>query len=362
MLSRPWLVGLLGALSVLLAAAPAPAQLFRGDRCRSCECPPPGCAPEATPAPAPAPAPAPGRPGEPPAVPEAAAPPAPASPSPYEVGDLGGGALSTFDSTVGYIDNAIPSNLFRLRVDAAYRANRTTRAEFLYARGAPAGPGLPLTEVSDDYQEILAYLEGLVRPNLSVFVEAPVRFINPTINEDHAGFGDMNFGFKWAFLRDPDQVTSFQLRLWMPTGNAHLGLGNDHVSIEPALLCFNKLTDRLRVESELHLWVPVGGTDFAGPFVRYGVGFSYGERPADRWWAAPVVEFVGWTVLGGKEAVAPPIPSLTQNAAGDTIVNAKFGVRVGLGDRFDLYSGYGRALTGEVWYKDIWRTELRLAF
>src|SRR6185295_15697292 len=95
----------------------------------------------------------------PPVVPEAAASAAP--PSPYEVSDLGGGALATFDSTVGYIDNAIPSNLFRLRVDAAYRANRATRAEFFYARGAPFGPGLPKPETSDDYQEIIGYLEGL---------------------------------------------------------------------------------------------------------------------------------------------------------------------------------------------------------
>ena len=28
----------------------------------------------------------------------------------------------------------------------------------------------------------------------------------------------------------------------------------------------------------------------------------------------------------------------------------------------DLYVGYGRALTGEVWYKDIFRVELRIPF
>jgi hypothetical protein len=75
-----------------------------------------------------------------------------------------------------------------------------------------------------------------------------------------------------------------------------------------------------------------------------------------------VIELVGWTVLGGKESVFPPSPPEIVNAAGDTIINAKFGIRVGLGSKCDLYTGYGRALTGEVWYKDIWRTELRLAF
>lgn len=74
----------------------------------------------------------------------------------------------------------------------------------------------------------------------------------------------------------------------------------------------------------------------------------------------PVTEVVGWTVLGGKESVTP-FPTV-ENAAGDTIVNLKAGVRVGVGPRSDFYVGYGRALTGDVWYKSIVRVEFRLAF
>ena len=37
-------------------------------------------------------------------------------------------------------------------------------------------------------------------------------------------------------------------------------------------------------------------------------------------------------------------------------------VRVGLGDSADIYVGYGRALTGEVWYKDLLRLEYRLTY
>jgi hypothetical protein len=282
--------------------------------------------------------------------------------TPYDVGDLGGETLSTFDSAVGYIDNAIPSNVVRLRVDAAYRNNRATRAEFFYARGAPFGPGLPRPESTDDYQEISAYLEGKVRDDLSVFIEAPWRFLNPTINENQEGFGDLNTGFKWAFLSSEDQVTSFQFRVYAPTGDSTRGLGTNHVSLEPGLLCFNRLSDRLRLESELRLWIPAGGTSFAGTILRYGAGFSYGERRAHDWWFTPVVEFVGWTVFNGAEATTFTPPIIVEHAAGDTIINGKFGLRVGFGDRFDIYSGYGRALTGEVWYKDIWRSELRWAF
>jgi hypothetical protein len=46
---------------------------------------------------------------------------------------------------------------------------------------------------------------------------------------------------------------------------------------------------------------------------------------------------------------------------GDTIVNAKLGLRIGSGNA-DFYASYGRALTGDVWYKDIVRLEFRLGF
>jgi hypothetical protein len=113
------------------------------------------------------------------------------------------------------------------------------------------------------------------------------------------------------------------------------------------------------MESELRYWTSAGGTDFAGDLVRYGVGFSYGERSECSWWVTPVVEFVGWTVLHGKEQVEPP-GTAVHDAAGDTIINIKLGARVGHGKAWDVYAGYGRALTGEVWYKDFLRAELRL--
>ncbi len=55
----------------------------------------------------------------------------------------------------------------------------------------------------------------------------------------------------------------------------------------------------------------------------------------------------------------------------DTVVNAKVGVRIGFGalalgspypTRSDLYVGYGRSLTGEVWYKNLVRVEYRMFY
>src|SRR5439155_23919873 len=155
------------------------------------------------------------------------------------------------DSNDGYIDPAIPADLFRFRFDAGYNNRRPTRAEFFWPRGAPFGPGPAIVERSVDYQDLSTYLEARFAPNVSGFVELPVRFLNPDLNPNTSGLGDMNAGFKWAFINDEDLVTSFQFRTYIPTGDADRGLGNDHISLEPSLIVFKPMGDSWGIEGEL---------------------------------------------------------------------------------------------------------------
>jgi hypothetical protein len=267
------------------------------------------------------------------------------------------------DSSVGYIDSAIPGDVFRFRFDAANNDRRPTRAEFFYPRGGPVGPGLPEPEPSVDFQELSAYVELATSDRLSAFINLPVRLINPDLNANHAGFADLDAGFKFAFIRSEDQVATFQFRTYAPTGDSHRGLGTNHVTVEPALLLYNKLADRLGVESELRLWTPIGGTDFAGEIVRYGIGLHYDLVKASQYTITPVAEFVGWTILDGKETVVPPSgAAFIHDAGGETILNAKLGVFLKLGDRADVYAGYGRPLTGDRWYENTVRLQFRLFY
>ncbi len=274
------------------------------------------------------------------------------------------GGIAVQDSSVGYIDNSIPADVLRFRVDDNLHLNRPSRAEFLYARTGPDGPGLPFADPRVDYQEVEAYLEKAATPWLSVFVQAPWRFIEPEFNSNANGFSDMQFGAKWAMVRQQDQVATFQWRTYVPTGDAHKGLGTNHVSLEPAFLLFQRLADQWALEGELRYWQPAGGTNFAGPVVRYGLGLDYTAWRTERWWLTPVAEFVGWTVLSGKQAIAefPPAPALVESAAGNTIINAKLGLRFNLNNNLGIYGGYGTALTGTHWYTDTYRLEVRLTF
>jgi hypothetical protein len=267
------------------------------------------------------------------------------------------------DSRVGYIDSAIPADELRFRFDDANNSRRPSRAEFFWPRTGPSGPGPRLAERSVDYQDLSAYGEMMLGQDLSAFLELPVRFLNPDINPNNSGLADMNAGFKWAFYRAEDTVQTLQLRTYAPTGNPTLGLGNGHASLEPAFLLYQRLTDELALEGELRYWIPLGGTDFAGSIIRYGIGLNCDLWHDGGYWIAPVVEMVGWTVLSGKEGILPPdgVPEV-ESAAGQTIVNIKFGVRAGLGCNTDLYVGYGRPLTGDRWYENIIRVELRMHF
>jgi hypothetical protein len=267
------------------------------------------------------------------------------------------------DTRVGYIDDAIPGNIFRFRYDATYGNRRPSRAEFFYAKTGTNAPGLPLPEPSVDFQDLSAYAELAFLPRLSAFVDIPTRFLNPEVNANAAGLADINTGFKWAMLESDTGVLTFQFRTYIPTGDASLGLGTHHVSLEPGLLFYQALGERVALEGELRNVVPVGGTEFAGDVIRYGLGVHYDVLRRSATYVAPVAEFVGWTALGGKESVVNPSGlNDIRSAAGDTMIHAKIGVRVGLGERVDFYGGYGRPLTGERWYDNTFRFELRIRY
>src|SRR5262249_28022879 len=160
---------------------------------------------------------------------------------------------------------------------------RPDRVEFFYpkcgclrpAPGMPGDPhaqGPPLKETGVDYQELRPYFEFAPSDRWSAFLEVPYRFINPDVNANANGIADMVAGAKYAFIADKCQYLTAQFSTYIPTGYANNGLGVRHTSIEPALLYYRAMGERLTLQGEVRDWISIGGSDFAGNVLRYGLG------------------------------------------------------------------------------------------
>src|SRR5262249_19194208 len=158
--------------------------------------------------------------------------------------------------------------------------------------------------------------------------------IQPNVTQEDNGPGDMNFGFKYAFLYDATQVATLQFRATAPTGDPGKGLGTHDWWLEPGLLYYRQLGERLALEAGVRDYIPIP-TDqvddgWPGNVLRYGVGLEYVALRTCKFSVTPVVEVVGWTCLGGGQTDPfSTIPPGFDDVTGTTIVNGKFGVRVG---------------------------------
>lgn len=293
-------------------------------------------------------------------------------------------------SMVGYIDNAVIGSQVRVRFDAGFDDNRPDRAEFFYAQcgcdgGTARGPQ-PGLATHINFQQLYLRAEYAPFRRFSVFAELPFRWVQPqdfvpgTFGSatqgfsNQAGVSDLQAGFKFALVASPQRFLTFQLGAYFPSGDSQKALGTNHYSVEPMLLYFQRLTDRWSFEGQIAgLHAFEGATPgFQGSVFTYGLGPSYELYRGESVRFAPVVELVGWRVLGGQEtsgdallqqiaqAVANPSPIVSSE--GTNIVNLKVGARTSIGNRNSFYVGFGQALTHELWYKHIVRFEYRFTF
>jgi hypothetical protein len=342
----------------------------------------------------------------------------------------GVGASAALAAPGGYLDNPIPQTTFRLRNDAEFGINQFDRASWMFGtwRDGSANPkafvngnsvhgiyfspkstGTQILSNQVNLDVLSGYAEYAFGQRFSVFAEVPYRFVHfgPSLEnmaespaqmsqfpdadvanpkQDPSGISDLQFGFKYAVIAEDSRYVTFQFRTYAPTGDPGLGLGTGHYSLEPSLLLYQRLTDRVITQGELEYWIPISGGPGAGNVLTYGAGISYDlvQRPGFR--LTPVAEAVGWTVIGGTEAFAGTIPAPIvqvpynptvsainvngvfvppdrgfRSATGDTIVNLKIGVRTYFRSS-DVYIGYGHSVTGSRWYEDVFRVEYRFRF
>lgn len=264
---------------------------------------------------------------------------------------------AAFESGVSFIDSAMPRSLIRMRFDVNRYDTRPTRAEYLFP-----SDGFHVPETRVHTQELNTYVEYGLNEWFSTFMETPFKWIDPEVNRNVNGFGDFHLGMKFAGWNSDRLLTAVQVRLDAHTASTALA-GTGHWSIEPSLLGAWRILDELTLEGQVGYWVPLGGTDFAGEVLKYGIALSYGQRTGETIQLMPVAEVIGWTVTSGRELVAPaPGVFVVESAAGDTIVNGCLGLRFTLGQAADVYAGYSRCLTGNPWFRDTFRVEFRIFY
>jgi hypothetical protein len=264
---------------------------------------------------------------------------------------------SPYTSEVSFIDSAIPTSQAKLLFDANYQDHRPTRAEYLFARsGVPGSPGWWVPEKNVDWQELTSYIEIAYQDMFSGFLNLPTRWVNPDVNPNAWGMADIDFGVKVALLSTSGLTTSIEVTGTVPTREGP-GLSTSHYSVEPGFLFYFQPMEMLALEGEVRYWKALDGNPFGGDFVRYGLGLSVQTGSI-----IPVLEVVGWTLLGGEEMVPMPSGYVIKSDAGEEIVNVMGGVRFSLGGTGDIYVGYGHSVTGDAWQHEFWRLEFRVKF
>jgi len=258
-----------------------------------------------------------------------------------------------------------PVSQLRIRWDGGYNVTLPDRAEYFWARADGQGQGpLPapgaLAATRLRYQEARFYLETAI-DTLSVFVEAPYRSQDAVDADARSGFGDLAAGFK-TLLYDCELLQiAGQLRVEIPTGNGRKGLGVEHTSLEPSLLCGLRLAPHTYLQLQVAEWIPLDGDEtYAGAILHYHASLNHvlvrflPDVPL-----IGVAEFAGYTFQDG--AYTDPI-SGTVSANNDTYLYASGGLRLFLGRAVDLGLSVRNALTDQHLEGTLYRAEFRWRF
>ncbi len=262
------------------------------------------------------------------------------------------------------IPNSQPSSNMRFRFNAAYNERNPDRADFFWAQTGGRGPKFP--ERSVDYQDVIASWEVATGKAFSITTDIPLRFVDPDINPDTGGLGDMAITTKTVLLNGNDwQITQY-FRTELPTGDPGKGVGNGHVSLEPGFLFQLKWSPETYFHSQLTYWFPLGDNPlYGGQILKYGFGVSHLLYESDTYAVIPTLEFNGWTVLNGAQTTFPL--GLVQPVDTMGIFNVRPGLRfvrdtggdLGL---FEWGVSASFALTQNKWYDASWLLEARFVF
>lgn len=262
-----------------------------------------------------------------------------------------------------HIDSVEPLPQMRLRADFLQGLKTPDRAERYWA-APPRGPSQPESKVNSQIFSVYNETGG---DHFAAFTEVPLIFLNPEVNGNTSGLGNITIGQKFL-LTNPNnrrwQIAQI-LRTYLPTGSASRGLGNGLVALEPGLLFRYRANELTYFHGELKYWIPTNGDPaHAGQIVQYGTGVSRVLWQTDERAVLSTLELIGSTI-GDGQATLPD--GTLKRVNGETFFSILPGIRTTLGPSGDLgllEVGVSSGLTfaGAGWYDSRVLFDLRWSY
>ena len=212
-----------------------------------------------------------------------------------------------------------PSVGLRMRFDRGLSS--PNRLEYIWAR-----PGVgPSPERRLDLIDTSMRFEFGSR-NAVAFTEVSMRSLDPEVNANTTGFGDMVVGAKGILFNNQCTQIGSVFRTVMKTGPARRGLGTGHVSLEPGLLGSHRFGRIAMLHSELKYSLPIAGSPgFSGDVLKTGIGISTLWKDWDQLARMPTLEMQTHTFLFGQQTDAT---GLVSSVDGKTAVDLYPGLRI----------------------------------
>ena len=196
-----------------------------------------------------------------------------------------------------FVDTTQPFGNVRARLHAGNDLTRPDQSEVFWANIGGKGP--PLPEASVDFQEF-RFLFETGGEDFSLGTELPIRIVDPVLNQNTAGFGDMSLTMKTRLINGKYWQLTQIFRTYMNTGSGSRGIGTGHVSMEPGILTRFKWSDITYLHNMLEFRFPIAGDPLAGgELIRYGFGVSHLWYDTDTIAIIPTLELVGLSFLRG---------------------------------------------------------------
>lgn len=228
-----------------------------------------------------------------------------------------------------YIESAQPFTHLALLYENGWNLREPDRSEFFWA-APPTGPG---PERSVDVTTLTARMETAMERASAIFA-VPLRAVDPELNRNTSGIGDLTVGGKLVLVSGRDWVVTQQTLTYLKTGPAGRGMGTGHVSMEPGLLARYRWADDLYLHGQLRYVIPLSGTDdFAGEVLLWGLGASGIWHETDAFAILPTFEIVGVSFLDGQRTTPT---GRAVDVDGETTVEFLPGLRFVLGPQGDL--------------------------